>query len=285
MAFRSAIRQLPLLPSFLCLDAPLVAAGWALILEESSKNPSPALVLPLFFGVWAIYLADRIYDAKQCGSLSDLPLRHQFSRQKTGLLTVLLFVNGGFAAYFVHSAWSWDLARSAAPIAAATVCYFVLFRVLRRKHKLPPWLPWKESLIAICYASGVSLSVVGDEWIASSAAETAMLAGLILMNCLLISHAEAKHDQSADPEAFFANGSHKAAPWVGCLLVFISIPALATTGREETLFPPAVLVSAAALVGVFYGFRNRPQWVQAASDAAMLAPWIILACHHATQQG
>ncbi|MDF1859851.1 MAG: hypothetical protein P1U87_06525 [Verrucomicrobiales bacterium] len=285
MVFRSAIRPFLLLPSFLCLDAPLVAAGWALILRESRESSPPALILPLFFGVWAIYLADRLSDAKKEGRLSDLPLRHQFARQNTDLLTALLALNAGLAIYFTLAARSWELALAVAPIAVATVFYFILFRVLKRKHRLPPRLPWKESLIAFCYASGVSLSAVGPEWITLTGTGAAMLVGLVLVNCLLISHAESKHDQAADPEAFFAHGTHRAAPWIYGLLAIITIPALTTTASKGTLFSPAALLSVAALLGVFHGFRNRPQWVQAASDTAMLAPWAVLACRYVTQQG
>lgn len=174
---------------------------------------------------------------------------------------------------------------AAAPIAAATFFYFFLFRALKRKNRLPPRLPWKESLIAFCYASGVSLSAAGPEWMTLTGTSAAMLAGLVLVNCLLISHAESKHDQAADPEAFFAHGTHRAEPWIYSLLALISISALATTASEGTLFSSAALLSVAALLGVFHGFRNRPQWVQAASDAAMLAPWAVLAYRYVTQQG
>lgn len=285
MVFRSVIRPSLLLPSFLCLDAPLVAAGWALILRETKEISPPALILPLFFGVWAIYLADRLFDANKEGRLSDLPLRHQFARQNTGLLTALLALNAGLAICFTLTARSWELALAAAPIAAATFFYFFLFRALKRKNRLPPRLPWKESLIAFCYASGVSLSAAGPEWMTLTGTSAAMLAGLVLVNCLLISHAESKHDQAADPEAFFAHGTHRAEPWIYSLLALISISALATTASEGTLFSSAALLSVAALLGVFHGFRNRPQWVQAASDAAMLAPWAVLAYRYVTQQG
>ena len=52
-----------LLPSFLCLDAPLVALGWSVAVTFDSGGSTDTCIpklLILFFGVWSVYLADRI---------------------------------------------------------------------------------------------------------------------------------------------------------------------------------------------------------------------------------
>ena len=77
-------------PNLLSLDAPLVAVLWQGFLAYRFSLPlRPAGRLVLGLTVWAIYLLDRLLDARKPQSLHE-PARHRYYRRHSKLMTALL---------------------------------------------------------------------------------------------------------------------------------------------------------------------------------------------------
>src|SRR4051794_36685341 len=79
-------------PNLLGLDAPIVAIVWQALLGAAGHA---AIALPgrlgLFLAVWAVYLTDRLLDARtpaRTGATE--PARHQFAREHGRILLALL---------------------------------------------------------------------------------------------------------------------------------------------------------------------------------------------------
>ena len=86
------IPPLWLWPNLLSLDAPIVAVLWQGFLAYRFSIPlRPAGRLVLGLTVWAIYLADRLLDARRPPTLAE-PARHRYYRQHSRLMAALLAV-------------------------------------------------------------------------------------------------------------------------------------------------------------------------------------------------
>ena len=199
----SPIARIPLLLSALCLDAPLVAVGWA-ILISNSKHLHPPTLAALFFAVWAIYLADRIRDSKTDSTPDGETVRHQFAEHHRGLmiaLFILAILGGVFAAL---SGLQTETILAGSGVATATAGYFVIIG-WRNQNPSPRFLPVKEIAIALCFACGVKIGAGTPHFVEWLTWDTLALASLFLTNCLVISKAETSRDRSIDPHAFFCH--------------------------------------------------------------------------------
>ena len=271
----SPIARIPLLLSALCLDAPLVAVGWAILLSNS-KHLHPPTLAALFFAVWAIYLADRIRDSKTDSTPDGETVRHQFAEHHRGLmiaLFILAILGGVFAAL---SGLQTETIVAGSGVATATSGYFVIIG-WRNQNPSPRFLPVKEIAIALCFACGVKIGAGTPHFVEWLTWDTLALASLFLTNCLVISKAETSRDRSIDPHAFFATSSTRSELWIvaPALLTIVLGLYLAFTFCAGAGI--CLITCTAGLAWINRWPKKRASWVQAASDGVLILPWIAVA--------
>ena len=139
-------------PNLLSLDAPFVAVLWQDFLARCYPAPlHPAGRCVLGLTVWAIYLADRLFDVRHPPA-ADESARHAFYRRHslsvaillTGvtLLDLLLALVWLRPAVFVHGLW----------VGAAVALYLTVFAFWRAAHRYT-----KQPVAAILFTAGVFL--------------------------------------------------------------------------------------------------------------------------------
>jgi hypothetical protein len=293
---KSLVKQLLFLPGFLCLDAPLVATGWAsLVCAERGESEGVAFrVLVLFLVVWLIYLVDRLFDTRgsEKETPASFPPRHRFARSHRRLLAILALLVG-ISLLPLLAGLDPFVVRAGSLLGLAVAGYFLLFRILRRHNarsapgktkRVPFRLPWKEFVIAACFSSGVLLAADG---IPSGAPDFLIGAGLFfvfLANCLVISKAEAVHDAVRDPMAFFSATGKTTATRTFSRRLIPSIAILASLAGLAILLAEGAALTGASVIMASIGLvwlarlpDSRRDVVQPAGDAILLLPWILLA--------
>jgi hypothetical protein len=148
--------RLWLLPNLLSLDAPLVALAWQDLLARSTQLPlAPQARLSLGLSVWAIYLADRILDARRPYATAEAP-RHQFYRNHPLAARTLL------ALVLLATATSLMLLPSAIVQAGVLVLAAVAVYLAAIHSGVAPRIP-KEFAVALLFPTGTFLAA----WVAS----------------------------------------------------------------------------------------------------------------------
>lgn len=264
-----------LLPSLLCLDAPLVAAGWATAVwkaAEKGTTPPIAPVLALSLVVWIVYLVDRLLDSRKVDSSGEvLSFRHTFARRYRWVLVGAIVLATALLARIDIPALGRSVLLGALALGAVTIGYFLWFRVGRGRENRPS-IPGKEIVIAACFAGGILVAAGSYPPLFAIGLTT-----LFLANCLAISAAESGIDRSRDPAAFFAAGECDPRPWIAATLA-VSISCVIVrvfSGRVDWLLDAPLVLSAVATA--FLWRRIPPRLAQPVLDVALLAPWPILA--------
>lgn len=267
-----------LLPSFLCLDAPLVASGWSVAVTFDSGGSTDTCIpklLILFFGVWSVYLVDRIYDSYRLSEVRELTSRHRFAIRFRPLMWTLLVSAAVAGLSQLINIKDPSYLYKGVILAAATAVYFAVFRLV--PNCWCRWIPSKEIVISLCFAFGVMLTADATGPSILNGILALGLAGICLYNCLIISYSESAFDGQHDPQAFYALHPELPAPawpgWIsgiaGCL-VFLNDGGL--------LVGSSLLISSAALHYLSRSIdrdKSAP-FVQAAADALLLLPWPIV---------
>lgn len=267
-----------LLPSFLCLDAPLVASGWSVAVTFDSGGSTDTCIpklLILFFGVWSVYLVDRIYDSYRLSEVRELTSRHRFAIRFRPLMWTLLVTAAVAGLSQLINIKDPSYLYKGVILAAATAVYFAVFRLV--PNCWCRWIPSKEIVISLCFAFGVMLTADATGPSILNGILALGLAGICLYNCLIISYSESAFDGQHDPQAFYALHPELPAPawpgWIsgiaGCL-VFLNDGGL--------LVGSSLLISSAALHYLSRSIdrdKSAP-FVQAAADALLLLPWPIV---------
>ena len=267
-----------LLPSFLCLDAPLVALGWSVAVTFDSGGSTdtciPKLLL-LFFGVWSVYLADRIYDSYRLSEVRDLTSRHRFAIRFRPLMWTLLATAAVAGLSQLINIKDPSYLSKGVILAAATAVYFAVFRLV--PNCWCRWIRGKEIVISLCFAFGVMLTADTTGPSILNGILALGLASICLYNCLIISYSESAFDGQHDPQAFYALRPELPPPawpgWIsgiaGCLVFLID---------GGLLVGSSLLISSAALHYLSRSIdrdKSAP-FVQAAADALLLLPWPIV---------
>ncbi len=264
-----------LLPSFLCLDAPLVALGWARCFAEG-KGRGPEFGA-LFFSVWAVYLADRIYDVGRVGGLAspDLPLRHEWGCRHRRLLMILAGVAGFGLAASLMAGLARETVRAGFWIGAGTALYYAVFRSPRASFRSWRGIPAKEFGIAIPFACGVAAAATSG-WFAG--VPPMLFLSLVLLvagNCLLIARAERDWDRVVDAAAFFSDRSRPGRLSEGVLVAACAV-ALGELVRKPGDGAVAILVCAVpTLVLACLRGETVQRHMQPLADGIQLAAWLV----------
>lgn len=254
--------------SNLCLDAPLIALGWSLLLGTSSAAAPSSRSIALFLVVWSIYLADRLLDVAR----RPVPgtRRHLWAARHRHWLAALLALTSvttvSLAPHLDRALWT-----RGGLLAGAVLVYFAVFRRWRFRS---PRLPSKEIVIGLVFALGIALA--SGLTMEKLAWPVAAMGFLFTGNCLLIARAERGIDVDLDPAAFYA-GTGRAHPLPEvCFIGTLVVAGLGFT-KLEAFFAATLLLAAAASFAIARAeTRGRVREVQLAADGVLMIPWIFL---------
>lgn len=262
-----------LLPSHLCLDAPTVGLLWVAVLLPISKQasfPWPAS-LGLFTCIWAIYLFDRLYDARFLRrEETNLPSRHQFTLRHRRLLILLLTLAvllGAVCLPFL----SRRVLIFALGLGMVTAVYYLRFRFLSRSMH-PSVLPSKELTIACSFVIGIFACLFPIHSIVEGVLIALSLGLLFFGNCLKIASAESAHDREHDPAGFY---TQRRGRWSETLLVslpilaaFLSLPLFS----NNPFIAIAILATALTSATVNHTKKLPVLYLPALADLALIVP-------------
>lgn len=144
------------LPHLLGIDAALVASAWQALVSRSAGHPEcRQLTASLFFAVWAIYLADRIWDTWR-----DAPQapRHRFARRHRMVLGLLAAASLLLAAAFAATATPKVSSVTWVPLGfVAVLCVGYCFA----RAGFPEWERGRAVVVGGVFAAGTLLAVPG----------------------------------------------------------------------------------------------------------------------------
>lgn len=263
------------LPNVVALDVPLIALVWQRVFMQP-QAPSWAEMSALFFSIWAIYLADRLMDARLFRNLPSamLPQRHQVFRRCQGVF-FLFFIGtllaGGMSVFFLPV----KTLLAGLAVAGAVGMYLLW----NQSGSQAPGRRWfKEAVIAVIFAIGCALTswtkAPLDTWITG----ILVLAAIGWLNCLQIAAAECRFDQISGNPTLAADPKYQ---W----FIFSLGPRLFFAGAMLWLLmswkhPSSITVAAMTAGGLFcltgtlakrYGTEAAATW----ADAAILVSGVV----------
>ncbi len=259
------------------LDAPTVAVTWCIAFAWTVNVRLPWWVLVLIpLGVWAVYIADRLLDARgsmRTSKLEQLHERHFFHWHHRRILAPIAAVCTLAAAWIIFEVMPRATREHDSLLAAASVLYFT--RVHTGRRILP--LLSKESLVGILFTLGCALPAFTrahlspENPVSTPLITAALFALLAWLNCYAIDRWET-HDAPTPgiPTSLLAI-SLAAASLICAILLAASHP------RSASLLGCGAL--AALLLAALDGVRAQlnPVTLRAAADLALLTPVLLLA--------
>jgi hypothetical protein len=167
--------RLWLWPNLLSLDAPVVAVLWQSFLAYRFHLPlRPVWRIVLGLTVWAIYLLDRLLDARKPRA-TDEPARHRFYRRHwkamAGLFGVVLAADAIATLGWLRPA----MLRGGLMALAGVLAYLFAFHLPAKSGKLP-----KEIAAAVLFTAGTFLTA----WITLPCPRLAWAALAFFILCL-----------------------------------------------------------------------------------------------------
>ncbi|MEM7696795.1 MAG: hypothetical protein AAF236_00135 [Verrucomicrobiota bacterium] len=264
-----------------CLDAPLVAMGWAIwISRVIGEGHDWNRVGALGAVVWTIYLFDRYWDTRSIApeARTSLPIRKCLKRSHRRSLVLLISVAMLLGLVSgLRATWSIvDLGVGA--LLLVLVGAYAVLGIFPRRLRLP--FPFKELMVGGVFAGGVFFA--GYPEIASVSvilvlAAWSGLGALFFFNCLTISAAERQYDSIADRRAFFATSKRVWPSAWRALLVFPMLSAAVIFRLGDNYFLGAILIVAAGSQLIVSNLvLKQPKWVQPIGDLLLLVGWVAL---------
>lgn len=262
------------LPSRLCLDAPFVALGWAYCLGAQILTGSAAA---LFFGVWLVYLADRLFDARRTPAAALLSDRHRWAQKHFGLLFTLAVLCVGTLVAVLFCGLDARVYVEGLILCFSTGFYYLAFRFSNLHRRFPKSFPFKEITIGLCFTLGIMIIVPHRSLDPHFLATGIGMVLLFAANCLLIARSESAIDHQMDPAAHFSRGGKR-----GRLPEILSLCAVAAglygRGlRGEGPAGMALVFSGLAILGLAIAIPSEnSDKVQPIADGILLSPWILV---------
>ncbi|MEO8026393.1 MAG: hypothetical protein ABI823_07965 [Bryobacteraceae bacterium] len=256
-----------LLPNVLSLDAPVVAVLWQDLLARSEGvEPRASGRAVLFLTVWAIYLADRLLDARLSPQAVEAP-RHRFYREHwraaAGLLALVASLDLLVTVLWLRP----SIFLSGMLVFAAVGVYFGLIHWLGS-----PAVP-KELAAALLFAAGVQLVPwsLAPGLSAMGSAHFAGFFGLCFSNLVMIELWEWRGSAAgADRPNALTLLAGSAMYWLLGVLVLVS----AIRWSDPASW--AIALSAMALAGLWASStRLSPDVRRVCADAALLTPCLV----------
>lgn len=259
------------------LDAPTVALTWSLALAWTVRIRLPLWVsVLLLLAVWAIYVVDRILDARAAlGAINrnQLRERHLFHWRYRRVLVPLATASALAAAWIIFHLMPRSARIHDSVLAAASLVYFTRVHTGRRVFTLIS----KEFLVGALFTLGCALPAWSRIALSQKASwlpllvATLFFALLAWLNCYAIDRWESQDVRSEHiPVARLALRVASATLLVSLLLV-------ASSPRSAALLVCGTM--SAILFAVLDRIRHRlsPVTLRAAADLALLTPALLLA--------
>jgi hypothetical protein len=154
------------------LDAPTVAAAWACAFAWAARvRVSPAMIALLTLVVWAIYVVDRLLDARAgraTAGRQNLQVRHWFHWRHRWAFTVLAGFAATIAGWMILSRLHAAALRRDSLIGLATLAYFSGVH----GRRTPRWMAWlglqaarvvsRELVVAVIFSAGCALPLLSS---------------------------------------------------------------------------------------------------------------------------
>ena len=251
-------------PNLLSLDAPLVAVLWQGFLAYRFSLPlRPSGRLALGLTVWAIYLLDRLLDARRRPE-PDEPARHRFYRRHARLmgamLAVVLAADACIAILWLRPA---ILREGLFPLAGVLI-YLAVFHIGGRSVKIP-----KEIAAATLFTAGTFLTAWSTIPCPSLAWPALAFFMLCLANMIAI---EAWEWRERRPPL------HPVTRWLARTYLFwvpAAVIVCAAAGHNAWYTSIALSAAACALL-YWFGRRLSLEARRALVDGVLLSPLLFL---------
>ncbi len=251
-------------PNLLSLDAPIVAVLWQGFLAYRFSTPlRPAGRLVLFLTVWAIYLADRLLDARKPPALPE-PARHRYYRRHSNLMTALLaLVAGSDAAIAVLWLRPAILRDGLIPL-AGVLLYLAVIHFAGKRVAVP-----KEIAAALLFTGGTFVAA----WAALPCPQLAWAAAACFVLCVANMIAiEAWETRELSPSL------HPLTRWLArTYLIWVPTAVIVCILLGRNAWYESIALSAAACA-LLYGIGRRLsiEARRALVDGVLLSPMLFL---------
>ncbi|MFP5205613.1 MAG: hypothetical protein ACLGSH_09670 [Acidobacteriota bacterium] len=256
----------------LSLDAPTVAVVWSLAFAWLAHVRLPLWLLLLqALVVWAVYVGDRLLDARTGLRQRDgeeLRERHFFHWRHRAVLTPLAVLASGAAACLILR-WMPVMAKErSSMLGAASLAYFARVHTGGAASRLRRFAT-KELLVGVLFTTGCALpawSRGGSSWALLAAA--LYFAALAWLNCRAIEEWES---------GALRSGIWRKAQWIAAVGFTAAGLVVCLDARTAVLL--AAGAASAFLLGALDRMRPRMSAVllRAAADLVLLTPALVLA--------
>lgn len=262
------------------LDAPTVAVVWALGFAWAAGVRLPPWVLGLLaLAVWAVYIGDRLLDARKglrTGRLDDLRERHLFHWKWRRILAPIAIAAAGAAACIAFLEVPPTAFERDSLVAAAAVVYLrrVHFRRenSQKAHGVLSRALTKELLVGVLFAAGCALPA----WNRAAGGPGVLLlpmaffAALAWLNCFAIDRWEGPCGDSIAMRIQLPAGLIAVAGGLSAILLSASQP------RAGILMLAGA--ASALLLALLDRMRHRltPLALRAAADLVLLTPLVVM---------
>jgi hypothetical protein len=255
-------------PNLLSLDAPIVAVLWQGFFAYRFSLPlRPAGRLVLGLTVWAIYLLDRLLDARKPAVILE-PARHRYYRRHSKIMAAILALALA-ADTIVAILWLRPavLHDGLIPLAGVLI-YLAAFHLFGKSAKIP-----KEIAAAILFTVGTFLTA----WSALPRPGLAGPALAFFMLCLANMVAIEAWEWRELPN----DASHAPHPWTRWLartyLFWVPLAVIVCAFMGHNAWYASIALSAGACALLFWFGRRLPlEARRALVDGVLLSPLLFL---------
>jgi hypothetical protein len=264
------------------LDAPTVAVVWSLAFAWCAAVPLPQWVPAVqALGVWIIYVADRLLDARSAvrnGSLENLRERHFFHWRHRRIFFALATAATCLCAALIFQFMPIAGRERNSLVAAAALVYFARVHSPHSKNRFPVLLQFpflsKEFFVGLLFTIGCVLPALARLAAAGRPVWPLLIAAFLFvqlawLNCRAIENWES---QSSNPGRDLPVAAVLLAG--ACLL----IAAVLHAAHPRTAALLAAGAASALLLALLDRARSRlaPVTLRAAADLALLTPLALL---------
>jgi len=251
-------------PNLLSLDAPLVAVVWQGFLAYRFSLPlRPAGRLVLGLTVWAIYLSDRLLDARKPAMLRE-PARHRYYRRHSRFMltlwTMVVCLDAVIAILWLRP----EIVRDGLLPLAGVLAYLSIVHVSGKSVRFP-----KEIAAAGLFTAGTFLT----SWAALRTPGLAWPAMAFFILCMAnIVAIEAWEWQEPNPPL------HPLTRWLARTYLFwvpLAMLACILLGRNQW-YASIALSAGASVVLFWFGPRIPLEARRALADCVLLSPILFL---------
>jgi hypothetical protein len=256
------------------LDAPTVALVWSVAFAWTANVHLPWWVLVLLpLGVWTVYIADRLLDARtgiQPFARAKLHERHIFHWRHRRILAPIALASAVVAAWIIFHLMPSTTREHDSLLAAASLLYFTQVHSGRRLLSVPS----KELLVGIIFTFGCALPAFSRAHLSFAwwplVIATVFFALLAWLNCFAIDRWESRKANSAGHSISLSALLLAAACLICSALLAVSHP------RSASLLASAA--AAALMLAALDLVRGRltPITLRVAADLALLTPAMLL---------